>query len=327
MFSRSSRSSGSSRSPGAGGEIPLATSGAVSDGAPIPAPADSAGDAGSPGGADHVAAIAGSPAVLGRIATTGGWMTVVLVALYVATLALAARLLVAVGAGGLLPWYLALLFAYFLLFSLLWRFSNVRPALLHLVFGVQCLIVLGLLLLEPELDYATSFFVPLAAQAAVVFSARTRWMWVSGLVVLIAGSLMLTLGLLHGLGLALSGMAVAVAFSALTIASREIQTSRTESRRMVGELEETHRRLEQYAAQVEELAVLQERNRLARELHDSVSQAMFGILLATRSAQIMGEKQPEEVQRQIEHLQDLSREALARMRGFIAELRPAGARS
>ena len=117
-------------------------------------------------------------------------------------------------------------------------------------------------------------------------------------------------------------MAVTVAFPALALASRDIENSRAESREMVAELQTTNERLRAYAAEVEELAVIEERNRLARELHDSVSQAMFSVQLATRSAQIMLQKDPQAVEAQLEQLQTLTHDALARMRGFISELRP-----
>jgi len=133
---------------------------------------------------------------------------------------------------------------------------------------------------------------------------------------------MVALGPFRGLGLAMTTMAVAIAFPALAVASREIELARADSQKMVADLEATHQRLEEYAAQADELAVMEERNRLARELLDSVSQAMFSILLATRSAQIMQQKDPDGVPAQLEQLQALTQEALVRMRGFIAELRP-----
>jgi signal transduction histidine kinase len=73
---------------------------------------------------------------------------------------------------------------------------------------------------------------------------------------------------------------------------------------------------------VDELAALRERNRLARELHDSVSQAVFSIVLAVRSAQLMREREPDRVEEQLALLQELTQNALARMRAFIADLRP-----
>ena len=260
----------------------------------------------------------------GRVALSPlrGWLWVMLIALYVASFAIMGRLLVTIEDFGLLPWYLALLAVFLLLFSVIWVRPGMAPHLLHLVLATQCLVILGLLALEPEFDFVTSLFVPLAYQAALVFSGRARWIWTGSLVVLIGASLMVALGPFRGLGLAMTTMAVAIAFPALAVASREIELARADSQKMVADLEATHQRLEEYAAQADELAVMEERNRLARELLDSVSQAMFSILLATRSAQIMQQKDPDGVPAQLEQLQALTQEALVRMRGFIAELRP-----
>ena len=48
-----------------------------------------------------------------------------------------------------------------------------------------------------------------------------------------------------------------------------------EVERLAAELEQANRQLREYAAQAEELATVHERNRLARELHDSVTQTLF----------------------------------------------------
>ena len=240
---------------------------------------------------DNRAAAAAEPA--------GGWFRIVLVAVYLAALAIAARLLTSVEDESDLPWYLVLLVGYFALFSVVWLRPRMRPPILHLVFVVQCLLILGLLALEPEFDYVTSLFVPLAYQAALVFRGRVRWIWAVILVVLIGASLMIALGPVRGLGLGLTSMAVGLVFPALALASQEMEEARRESRKMVAELEATHRQLERYAGEVNDLAAMEERNRLARELHDSVSQAMFGVTLATRSAQIMLDRDPDGVRIQL----------------------------
>ncbi len=251
-----------------------------------------------------------------------GWLLVFLVAIYVVALALAVRLLLAVSDSDRLPWYVVLLAVFFVLFTLVWSRQGMRPRFLHAILVIQCLVVFALLSLEPDFDYATSLYVVLCYQVALVFGGRTRWAWIGALEFLIAGTLVATQGLLEGLGFALTPMAFAVVVPGLAVASQQIEAARAESRQMVEELQETHLALKEYVAQVEELAVIEERNRLARELHDSVSQAMFGIQLATRSAQILREKDPEAVAVQIEQLQVLTRDALARMRDFISELRP-----
>jgi signal transduction histidine kinase len=75
--------------------------------------------------------------------------------------------------------------------------------------------------------------------------------------------------------------------------------------------------------QASALAALEERNRLARDLHDSVTQTIFSITLTAESARAMMVKKPDKVAAQLERLQGLARSALAEMRALIFQLRPA----
>jgi signal transduction histidine kinase len=203
----------------------------------------------------------------------------------------------------------------------LWR-PGIRSELLHLYFALQSAIVLALLSLNPELDFVTALFNLLCYQAALVFTGLPRWMWAGLFVVLIGGSLMFYLGPLQGLALGLMPGAVCVVLAAYVIVNEEIERARASSHAMLGELQDTHRQLQAYADQVEELAAMEERNRLARELHDSVSQTLFSIVLHTRSAQILLERDPPRIRPQLQQLQELTQNALAQMRGLIAQLRP-----
>jgi len=71
-----------------------------------------------------------------------------------------------------------------------------------------------------------------------------------------------------------------------------------------------------------EKVALEERQRLARDLHDSVSQAVYGIALGARSAKELLAKDPALVQEPLEYVLRLSEAALAEMRALIFELRP-----
>jgi signal transduction histidine kinase len=71
-----------------------------------------------------------------------------------------------------------------------------------------------------------------------------------------------------------------------------------------------------------ELSIVEERNRLARELHDSVTQKLFGLTLTAEAAATVIDRDPDEAKRQIERLQGLSREAMEELRSLIFELRP-----
>ncbi len=75
-----------------------------------------------------------------------------------------------------------------------------------------------------------------------------------------------------------------------------------------------------YRAQ--EAAVLEERNRLARELHDSVTQQLFSMTLTAQAARAHLEKNPQRTGMQLERLQETAAAALAEMRALIFQLRP-----
>jgi signal transduction histidine kinase len=70
-----------------------------------------------------------------------------------------------------------------------------------------------------------------------------------------------------------------------------------------------------------ELSMLSERNRLALELHDVVSQKLFGLVLTAESAATLVERDPVAGRAQVERLQDLAREALDELRALVFELR------
>jgi PAS domain S-box-containing protein len=74
--------------------------------------------------------------------------------------------------------------------------------------------------------------------------------------------------------------------------------------------------------QAGELAAGEERAHLARELHDSVTQALFSMTLVTRSVELLLERDPAAAREHLGQLRDLQREALAEMRALIFELRP-----
>ena len=72
-----------------------------------------------------------------------------------------------------------------------------------------------------------------------------------------------------------------------------------------------------------ELSILSERNRLALELHDVVSQKLFSLNLAAEAAATLLDRGPEEARPQLERVRDLARDALAELRALIFGLRPA----
>jgi len=74
--------------------------------------------------------------------------------------------------------------------------------------------------------------------------------------------------------------------------------------------------------QAQELAVLQERQRLARELHDSVSQPLYGIALGTRTARTLLQHGPDKLAELLNNVHSQAERGLTEMRTLIFELRP-----
>jgi nitrate/nitrite-specific signal transduction histidine kinase len=76
-------------------------------------------------------------------------------------------------------------------------------------------------------------------------------------------------------------------------------------------------------AQAEESAATMERNRLARDLHDAVSQTLFSASLIAEVLPRIYERDPQQGRERLEELRQLTRGALAEMRTLLLELRPA----
>jgi signal transduction histidine kinase len=87
------------------------------------------------------------------------------------------------------------------------------------------------------------------------------------------------------------------------------------------ELEQAHRQLAQSVAQEQELAVLRERTRLAREMHDTIGHALVLISVKLEAAQRLRERDPERCDRELESTKQIARETMTALRASIANLR------
>lgn len=94
-------------------------------------------------------------------------------------------------------------------------------------------------------------------------------------------------------------------------------------RRRAEEARERERELRRLYEQAQELAALQERQRLARELHDSVSQALYGMSLGAHTVkESLESNDREQALASIEYVIALAEAGLTEMRALIFELRP-----
>ncbi len=87
------------------------------------------------------------------------------------------------------------------------------------------------------------------------------------------------------------------------------------------ELEEAHRRLAESVAQEQELAVLRERTRLAREMHDTVGHALVLISIKLEAARRLRERDPQRCDAELEATAEVARATMNDLRASIADLR------
>ena len=76
------------------------------------------------------------------------------------------------------------------------------------------------------------------------------------------------------------------------------------------------------SSQIERTAVAAERNRIARDLHDAVTQTLFSASMIADVLPRIWQRNPAEGERRLSELRELTRGALAEMRTLLLELRP-----
>src|SRR5258706_1570829 len=99
------------------------------------------------------------------------------------------------------------------------------------------------------------------------------------------------------------------------------KASRTRAEELLAELEVSHRQLKEYAAQVAELATTRERNRLARDIHDTLGHYLTVINVQLEKALVFRDKKPEEADQAVSDAKRLASEALQDVRRSVGALR------
>lgn len=194
----------------------------------------------------------------------------------------------------------------------------------HLYLAIQSVLVAGLLLMETRSWSAIPilFFI-LSAFAMLIWPDRRSlgWLWIGLFGLLTGGILVSRLGWERGL-LTLLPYAGGYAFFGVfaeTLARAEESHRRT--RELLGELQEAHRQVQAYASRVEELAVTEERNRLAREMHDALGHRLTVAAVQLEGAERLISQEPGRATQMVHTARDEVRKALTELRETVAALR------
>jgi signal transduction histidine kinase len=230
---------------------------------------------------------------------------------------------------------LGLLAAFFLLLGIAPWLARSSPRYMHLYLAVQTCILVALTVVTTIEDFAAIPFMSLILIAMIIFPSRIAFRWIGAFIVILFVSMIAYGFMYHGINaewillnallyvtIYLAAGAVMAALRQLEIARNEAEASRKESEELLAELLVAHQQLQAYTGQAEELAVIAERNRLARNLHDSVSQTVFSMTLSAEAAHILLDRDAARAASELEKLQVLAKSALAEMRSLVFELRP-----
>ena len=113
-----------------------------------------------------------------------------------------------------------------------------------------------------------------------------------------------------------------VFFAAVSLMAARQREEKEQAEGLLAELEEAHHRLREYAQRVEELAVAEERNRLAREIHDSLGHHLTVASVQLEAARGLLTIDPTRAHAQMDKAQQSVKEALREVRRSVRGLRP-----
>ncbi len=190
-----------------------------------------------------------------------------------------------------------------------------RPWLRHLFMVARATIIAVLIWMTAPFGLFPVLYFVLSAEVPTLFPQRVWRLYIAGFAI-VTGALLLLTTENKAFALALAvvyagGYSFFAAFAANTASAQAAQK----------ELEAANRRLQDYAAQVEELTIMDERNRLAREMHDTLGHRLTVAAVQLEAAQRLIPRDPERATTIVGTVREQVNEALSELRQTVATLR------
>lgn len=203
--------------------------------------------------------------------------------------------------------------------EILRRFSvNTRNAVF---FSIQISLVFGIgWTLGPGGHWLMGL--PLAGMAVNRLSPRWRWLVYAALI----ATVILPIGLRYSTWETafLNGFIISTAIFFVVVFSQfrlNEQQAREKAEELAKQLKVANHQLAEYASQVEELAATQERNRLAREIHDNLGHYLTIVNVQIEAAKVTFDPDPRRALDLLNKAQELTQKGLASVRESVSALR------
>lgn len=192
----------------------------------------------------------------------------------------------------------------------------------HLYLATAATLTVALTLLPPSNPWFVVLFFVLSPEVMLRFPRQTGYAWIGAFSALTVVAFWMggggSLGMLVTAPIYIAGYFFFAAFATQTALANAAQA---ESQRLLAELQDAHARLQAYAAQAEALAVAEERNRLAREMHDTLGHRLTVVAVQLQAVERLIGADPGRAGAMVATVREEVRLALAELRQTVAALR------
>ncbi len=250
-------------------------------------------------------------------------MTIVIAGVYVSTLTANPSLRE--------PWTLAIYTVLLVIHvAIHWFLEKVAPRKWTVIYIlVQGLLAFVVTLLSNSIQMVFGLFMPLVGEIAGLLGLNRKSLLAIGYYVALAviDFFLVTDNLVTGWWML---MVIPAAFFTILYTTMYVRQAeaRERAQALAHELEIANRQLSEYAARVEDLTIAAERQRMARELHDTLSQGLAGLILQLEAADAhLTGSRTERAQSIVRETMERARQTLADARRAIDDLRVSGPRN
>ena len=185
---------------------------------------------------------------------------------------------------------------------------------------VQSALVITMLYVAPTLDILTMLFLPLSFQAVQFYPGQIGFVWIGVFSLTMLGLFFVGAEAEAGVAMILNSTGANILMGSFAHLMMRTEQRRKENQQLFANLQTAYRQLKDSAAQTESLAAAEERHRLVRELHDSLTQTLFSMNLAVQAAQLSLEGAPGQVEENLLRLQSLTRSAASEVQALTGQI-------
>ncbi len=214
------------------------------------------------------------------------------------------------------------LFGFFFVGLSVYVFLEERPFQVHLYLLFQLAVAWSIASLLPSrvADSISTFLFILSAQAMLFLPLLSGLIWILVFIFVTWFAGFFSFGTIHANDFVaiLGGY---LFFGTFGAGLRQANEARQHSQQLLTDLQEAHEQLQAYTSQAQQLAVAEERNRLAREMHDALGHRLTVAVVQLEGAQRLIPTAPTRSASMIEAMRAQLKQALAELRQTVSALR------